>query len=324
MTPGDLCLRLPSGRLNLRVGAVILHEGRLLAMQDENAPYFYLPGGRVQLNETAEGALLREMREELGVEARILRPLWVHQNFFTDTISGERFHEWCLYFLTAVCDPLLMTLGERFTRQEGRHIHVFSWLDVDALPGYDLVPPFLREGAAHLPDSLTLLTRIEGDPSRPADDLSFSTEAGRFGLRVRGLLLHEGRLLTVTEDDYPGWHLPGGRIRLHETAEDALLREMREELGLEASIIRPLWLNQAFFTGADGQPRHEWCLYALMDVPAPLLDRGDAFIRQTGGQTLTFRWMPVDALPETMEPAFLRASLSALPDTLQLVSHTND
>ena len=39
---GDLTLRLRSGRFNLRVGAVILHEGRLLAMQDENAPSFSL------------------------------------------------------------------------------------------------------------------------------------------------------------------------------------------------------------------------------------------------------------------------------------------
>ena len=321
MTGSDLTLRLPSGRFNLRVGAVILHEGHLLAMQDENAPYFYLPGGRVRLHETAEDALLRELREELAIDARILRPLWAHQNFFTWQVSGERFHEWCLYFLVDVSGTGLPGLGERFVRHEGWHTHVFTWLDVATLPSRDLVPPFLREGAAHLPDSLTLLTRKEGEPAMPADDLSFTTAEGKFSLRVRGLFLHEGRLLTVMEDVYPRWHLPGGRVRLHETAEDALLREMREEVGVAVPMARPLWLNQAFFTGADGIRRHEWCLYALLTTPEELLALGDSFTRQEDGQRLTFRWTSADALPEGMEPAFLREALPHIPDTLQLTTH---
>ena len=318
---GDLTLRLRSGRFNLRVGAVILHEGRLLAMQDENAPYFYLPGGRIRLHETAEAALLRELREELAIDARILRPLWVHQNFFTWQVSSERFHEWCLYFLVDVSGTGLDGLGDSFVRREGRHTHVFTWLDVATLPERDLVPSFLREGAAHLPASLTLLTRMEGAPVGPADDLSFAAEGGIFSLRVRGLFLHKGRLLTVTEDAYPGWHLPGGRVRLHETAEDALLRETREELGIAAPMARTLWLTQAFFTGADGIRRHEWCLYTLLPPPEELLARGESFTREERGQRLTFRWTSTDALPDGMEPAFLRDVLPHLPDTLQLTTH---
>lgn len=317
----DLTLRLRSGRFNLRVGAVILHEGRLLAMQDENAPYFYLPGGRVRLHETAEDVLLRELREELAIDARLLRPLWVHQNFFTWQVSGERFHEWCLYFLVDVSGTGLDGLGDSFVRREGRHTHVFTWLDVATLPERDLVPPFLREGAAHLPDNLTLLTRMEGEPARPADDLSFAAAEGIFSLRVRGLFLHDGRLLTVTEDAYPCWHLPGGRVRLYETAEDALLRETREKVGVAVPMARPLWLNQAFFTGADGIRRHEWCLYALLTPPEELLALGDSFTRQEDGQRLTFRWTSADALSEGMEPAFLREALPHLPDTLQLTTH---
>ncbi|HCP70689.1 MAG TPA: DNA mismatch repair protein MutT, partial [Clostridiales bacterium] len=54
-------------KFNYRVCAVILSEGRLLAMHDERSPYYYLPGGRVQMGETAEAAVAREVQEELEI-----------------------------------------------------------------------------------------------------------------------------------------------------------------------------------------------------------------------------------------------------------------
>ncbi len=51
-------------------------------MQDEESPYYYLPGGRVSLNETTEKAILREIKEELKIDAKIVRPLWLNQGFF--------------------------------------------------------------------------------------------------------------------------------------------------------------------------------------------------------------------------------------------------
>ena len=51
-------------------------------MHDERSPYYYLPGGRVQINETAEDAMIREIREELEIDINIIRPLWFNQGFF--------------------------------------------------------------------------------------------------------------------------------------------------------------------------------------------------------------------------------------------------
>ena len=70
----DITYREGGGKFNYRVCAVMVHEGRLLAMRDERSPYYYLPGGRVKLGETAEDAVLRELREELGISAAIRRP----------------------------------------------------------------------------------------------------------------------------------------------------------------------------------------------------------------------------------------------------------
>ena len=83
----DITFETEAGRFNYRVCAVLLDRGRILAMHDERSPYFYLPGGRVRMGERAEDAVLREVREELGIEARILRPLWLSQSFFTEDVA---------------------------------------------------------------------------------------------------------------------------------------------------------------------------------------------------------------------------------------------
>lgn len=78
----DITFNTSGGVFNYRVCAVILHAEKILAMHDERSPYFYLPGGRVNLKETAEHAVLREVREERNTNLKIARPLWINQSFF--------------------------------------------------------------------------------------------------------------------------------------------------------------------------------------------------------------------------------------------------
>lgn len=49
----DISFKTADGVFNYRVAAIILRENKILAMHDERSPYYYLPGGRVSLYETA-------------------------------------------------------------------------------------------------------------------------------------------------------------------------------------------------------------------------------------------------------------------------------
>ena len=157
----DLSFRAGNEKFNYRVCAVIVNDGKLLAMHDDRSPYFYLPGGRVKLGETAEAAVLREVQEELGVIPEIVRPLWLNQAFFTEDIDGLRYHELCLYFLTDVSKTGLLSRGERFSAQEGRRTHRFEWLALARLREEYFYPQFLKEEIFHLPESLILRTEYE-------------------------------------------------------------------------------------------------------------------------------------------------------------------
>ncbi len=150
-----------NARFNYRVCGILLSEGRILAMHDERSPYFYLPGGRVKLGENAEDAVLREIREELGVSARILRPLWLNQAFFTEEVDGLRYHELCLYFLLDASGTDLAERGEGFTVAERHHSLRFEWLAFDRLKDEYFYPSFLKTEIFSLPAPLVLRTEIE-------------------------------------------------------------------------------------------------------------------------------------------------------------------
>ena len=102
-----------------------------------------------------------------------------------------------------------------------------------------------------------------------------------------------------------------------ETAEQAIIRELEEELCVTPAIIRPLWLCQSFFTeDVDRLRYHEICLYFLMDISVTgLLQKGLRFTREEGPQTLEFVWLPFERLSEEyFYPLFLKTEIQKLPE----------
>lgn len=157
----DITFKTEQGRFNYRVCGMIIHDNKILAMHDERSPYYYLPGGRVQLGETVEDAVLREIREELEINAAIVRPLWFNQGFFTEDVSGEQFHEICLYFLMDISHTDLLSKGEQFALNERNHRHTFEWLDFDRLKDEYFYPIFLKEKIWDLPEHLTMIANYD-------------------------------------------------------------------------------------------------------------------------------------------------------------------
>lgn len=157
----DISFNQENQKFNYRVCAMIISENRLLAMHDEHSPYFYLPGGRVKMGETAEQAVVREIWEELGVTLKIDRPLWLNQAFFTEDVDGIRYHELCIYFLIDISNTDLLERGNSFTLTEGKHTHMFEWLAFDSLKDEYFYPIFLKKQIFDLPKTFTIRTEWE-------------------------------------------------------------------------------------------------------------------------------------------------------------------
>ena len=62
---------------------VCLREGRLLLCRAKGGSTTYLPGGHIEFGETGRQALVREVKEELGLDAQTGKFLGVVENAFT-------------------------------------------------------------------------------------------------------------------------------------------------------------------------------------------------------------------------------------------------
>lgn len=65
-----------------------------------------------------------------------------------------------------------------------------------------------------------------------------------YKVRATGVLIQNNQLLIVKQklSNDKNWSLPGGRVEVGETLEQALIREMKEETGIEVEPIRMLYV----------------------------------------------------------------------------------
>lgn len=155
----DLTFKTPYGRFNYRVGAIIIHAGRVLLMSNPEVPYLYSVGGRVSYNETTEDAIIREVLEETGAKLEVDRPVFFHEQFFDEDVTGEHFHEVAVYYLMKDCENLenlrCRSVTERGASEE------LVWVSLDELDHYYVVPVSIARELKHLPEHLTRIVEMD-------------------------------------------------------------------------------------------------------------------------------------------------------------------
>ena len=151
-------------------------------------------------------------------------------------------------------------------------------------------------------------------------DLTLKTEDGYFNYRVAAVIVNDGKILAQRNTKTNEYYLMGGRVTFGETSEEALLREIKEELKIDITDYGPLWLNECFFLDS-GKNFHEIGVYYLLDISKTSFTHfEDEFELKEKCRINTYCWLDIDKLDNyELYPEFIKNEINNINDDFKLI-----
>ncbi|MBL0332409.1 MAG: NUDIX domain-containing protein [Chlorobiota bacterium] len=187
------------------------NEKILICQRNKKSKYGLLwefPGGKLELNETYEEGLIRELNEELRINIKV-GELFYEENitYSTDEIFAVKF------YLVREWEGIIQ---DNNGYEEIKFVAVQDIFKYEVLKGNVKVIKML---------SKTILKEVE-------------LSSG--GVVVRKNAQHEYEVLLVLLKLHNEWGFPKGHIEKSESSEETAIREVEEETGVCASILKKL------------------------------------------------------------------------------------
>lgn len=140
-----------------------------------------------------------------------------------------------------------------------------------------------------------------------------------FQMRIAGLAFRDGHVLVHRATHETFWTFPGGRAEIGETSAETLKREMVEEIGVEVTVGRLLWIVENFFR-YEKRKWHELGFYYLMEIPEQFPFHPSDIVHRIrdGKNDLEFKWVEATAQALTaldIPPYFIADAIENLPET---------
>jgi len=265
----------PARRQRVAAYAVIIRDDQVLlsrlAAYLAPTERWTLPGGGIEFGEHPRDAVVREVHEETGLDARVGEQAWIDSALIAGD-NGERHAVRIVYDGWVGPDAPEPRVIETDGSTVDARWHPLDDVLSGRVPVVQLVSDAL---AAHLP-------------------------AKRQRLAVKALIRRGDRVLLARLSAHAvetgRWTLPGGGVDHGESPETALVREVSEEAGLHATVRALLGVHDAHLTGnaPDGRLEDFHAVNLVYEVEVPV-DQEPA-VREVDGTTDAVQWVALDAI----------------------------
>ncbi len=124
--------------------AIITQDEKILTIRVNDADYYHLPGGHVEIGETSADALLREIQEETGMEIALDKLVVVHEQFYQKKDGAN--HSVIFYYLAKPQGKVKTENSVRMEQGRTKMIkNELRWVTRDELKQIDLRPNLIKD-----------------------------------------------------------------------------------------------------------------------------------------------------------------------------------
>lgn len=141
----DINVLIDDAILNTRSVAVVIDkEGRVLVQKRENDKYWALPGGKVEIMEKSEDTIVRELKEELGIENICVEKLVaVSEHFFE--FNSKKCHQYIFTYKVNIDTLEWIYEKNEFSGIEKDKDLRYKWISIKDVENIQVKPDFLAK-----------------------------------------------------------------------------------------------------------------------------------------------------------------------------------
>ena len=131
----DIRIIVDGVKLNVRSGIIITQGNKILLHKNDEKDNYCLPGGGVHFLESSEEAIIREIKEETGLDIKVNECVSTIENMFEK--QGIKFHE--IYFIYKGSFVDEVDTSKVLENIEGKPIKYY-FVDIDKIDDYYILP----------------------------------------------------------------------------------------------------------------------------------------------------------------------------------------
>lgn len=119
------------------VYGIVIEDGKILMPKQFKTKYD-LPGGGVEIGEALEDAVIREVKEETGIDVKVVRLIAVRSSIFTSAHddSPKNYHSLLFYYLCKKVGGELSIGG--LDEYEKNYAEMAEWVPIEKLDKIDM------------------------------------------------------------------------------------------------------------------------------------------------------------------------------------------
>lgn len=114
--------------------AAVIHDGKILLLRTKSSGKYWFPGGGINIDETLEAGMKREVKEETGIEIEVQKFLDFKEVFFYYKPLDEAYHSFAFFYL---CRPKKLDLVKDEDVNDGESEKP-RWVDIETISKDDL------------------------------------------------------------------------------------------------------------------------------------------------------------------------------------------